>query len=235
MYINQLHFNEIDSTHSYAIGHLSECSDNDWTAISADSQRAGKGQGQKTWKDLPGKAALMTLISPICSLEAEAVFPRHMAAAVAALRMLQPYANAPIMLKWPNDLFLGGKKLGGLLTESQWSGERCKRVVFSIGVNVLGAPEGFAALDRPVDPAVVRSTLAEGLTQAWNTPQGDAKEAFVRHWIHEGIGRWAEEDGIPFLAQATAIDDFGRIGLDRMDSEGIRWYLHGQVSWLGEA
>jgi len=233
MYINQLHFNEIDSTHSYAIGHLSECSEKDWTAISADSQLAGKGQGQKTWKDLPGKAVLMTMVSPHCSLEAQAVFPRHMAAAVAALRLLQPYANAPIMLKWPNDLYLGGQKLGGLLTEAQWSGERCKRVVFSIGVNVLGAPEGFAALDRPADLAVVRSTLAEGLTQAWSTSPLHAKETFVRHWIHGGLGRWTEEDGAPFLAQAAAVDDFGRIGLHRQDSGKIHWYLHGQVSWMG--
>ncbi|NDH89948.1 MAG: hypothetical protein EBZ22_03520, partial [Flavobacteriia bacterium] len=123
MYINYLHFKEIDSTHFYAMQQDVAGSDGEWTAISADSQTAGKGQGQKTWQDLPGQAVLMTLVSPLWSLEAQAVFPRHMAAAVTALELLQPYAAAPIQLKWPNDLYLGGKKLGGLLTEAQWSGE----------------------------------------------------------------------------------------------------------------
>lgn len=235
MYINYLHFKEIDSTHSYAMQQDVAGSDGEWTAISADSQTAGKGQGQKTWQDLPGQAVLLTLVSPLWSLEAQAVFPRHMAAAVTALELLQPYAAAPIQLKWPNDLYLGGKKLGGLLTEAQWSGERCKRVVFSLGINVLGAPGGFAALDRPADLTDMRRILAEGLAQAWMAPPVDAKAAFQQHWMHSGLGRWAEADGVDFLAQAVAIDDFGRIGLRRKDSADVRWYLHGQVRWLGEA
>ena len=235
MYINYLHFNKIASTHSFAMEKISEWPDREWTAISADSQTAGKGQGQKTWQDLPGQALLMTLVSPLWSLEADAVFPRHMAAAVTALELLQPYASAPIQLKWPNDLFLGGKKLGGLLTEAQWSGERCKRVVCSIGVNVLGAPQGCAVLDVSADLVDMRRTLAEGLTQAWMTPMMDAKEAFLQHWVHGCLGRWAESDGTGFLAQAVAIDDFGRIGLRRKDTDAVSWYLHGQVTWLGEA
>lgn len=235
MYINYLHFNKIDSTHTHALSLLSECPDSAWTAISADSQSAGKGQGQKTWQDLPGRSLLMTLVSPVWSLDANAVFPRHMAAAVTALRLLQPYANNDIQLKWPNDLYLNKRKLGGLLTEAQWSGERCKRIVFSIGVNVLLAPEGFAALDRHANLNELKYSLAEGVTKVWVEPPMGAQEAFVRHWRHGSMERWAEADGMDFLAQAVAIDDFGRIGLRRKDSNEVHWYLHGQVNWLGEA
>ncbi|NDH90612.1 MAG: hypothetical protein EBZ22_06975, partial [Flavobacteriia bacterium] len=80
-----------------------------------------------------------------------------------------------------------------------------------------------------------RRILAEGLAQAWMAPPVDAKAAFQQHWMHSGLGRWAEADGVDFLAQAVAIDDFGRIGLRRKDSADVRWYLHGQVRWLGEA
>ncbi len=233
MYINRLHFNEIDSTHAFAMGRLSDCSESEWTAISADTQTAGKGQGQKSWQDMPGQALLMTLVSPRWSLEASAVFPRHLAAAVAALRTLQPLSNDRLQLKWPNDLYRGTKKLGGILTEAQWSGENCKRVVFSIGVNALEAPAGFAALDGPLDLTALRNTLAEALAFSWMEPSLDAHQAFVQHWMHSGLGRWADEDGVDFLAQAVGIDDFGRIGLIRKDSEAVCWYLHGQVKWLG--
>lgn len=234
MYINYLHFNEIDSTHSYALNHLAECNPSHWTAISAGTQRSGKGQGQKSWQDIPGKAVLLTLVSPQISLEAEAVFPHHMAAAVAALEALQPFAHTRLQLKWPNDLYRDGQKLGGLLTDAQWAGDRCKRLVFSIGVNALEAPEGFAALDRVPPLEEVRSILAEALVRAWTEEPLKAHDSYVKHWMHAGMGRWkrAGEEEV-FQAHAVGVDAFGRIGLQPLEADGPSWYLHGQVQWVG--
>ncbi len=233
MYINYLHFKEIDSTHAHAMAHLADCSDVHWTAISADTQHAGKGQGANKWQDVPGKAVLLTVVSPVIQLNAEAVFPRHWAAAVVALETLQPFTSAPIRLKWPNDLYLEGKKLGGLLTEGQWSGERCKRVVFSLGVNVLEAPEGFACLDTVVDLVALRKHLAEAVVGAWTEEDGQSQDAYLSHWLHEGLEEWQDEAG-SFRAKAMDVDAFGRIGLQREGQEDVQWYLHGQVKWLGK-
>jgi biotin-(acetyl-CoA carboxylase) ligase len=233
MYINYLHFSEIDSSHAYAMAHLSELATDEWTAISAGTQRSGKGQGEKVWQDVPGKALLLTLVSPSLRLAAEAVFPRHRAAAVAALKVLQPHTPHPIQLKWPNDLHLQGKKLGGLLTEGQWAGDQCKRVVCSLGVNVLEAPEEFAYVGQEVDLELLQEDMVQAIVGAWTQDSAGQEGAYLDHWMHGGQEEWQDAQGT-FWARAVDVDAFGRIGLQRTGKKSVEWYLHGQVKWLGK-
>ena len=74
-----------------------------------------------------------------------------LAAGVAAAQACGP----PVRLKWPNDLLVGERKLGGILVEATTD-----RAVCGIGINLTAAPEGAAMLDQPRDRVLGRLMVA---------------------------------------------------------------------------
>ncbi len=209
----------------------------EWTAISADSQRMGRGQRTKTWQDVPGKALLCTLVSPKLNWPGDSLMTRHMAVAVALCEAIESQGIGPILLKWPNDLYFEGRKVGGLLTEAQWVGVDCTRYAGSIGLNVQQAPPGFASLASPEEPTTWRERLLPIWIRALTFPNAAITESFTARLVHRGAGMWRiPNHEAPQACQCVGVDTQGRIGL-RLDGEydaiKIRWYVHGQAQWVG--
>jgi BirA family transcriptional regulator, biotin operon repressor / biotin---[acetyl-CoA-carboxylase] ligase len=100
------------------------------TVVVADHQELGRGRLGRRWEAPPGTALLASFVMPFHPLA-------PLVAGVAAAAASGPQ----VRLKWPNDLLLEGRKLGGILVEA--SGERC---VVGIGINLSWAPPGAALL-----------------------------------------------------------------------------------------
>ena len=237
MYINTLHFKEIDSTHSHATADWDGWNVAEWTAISADTQHLGRGQRTKTWQDVPGKALLCTLVSPQVMWPGESLMHRHMAMAVALCEAIEATGVGSIGLKWPNDLYLEGRNVGGILTEAQWTGSHCTRYAGSLGLNIEAAPPGFAALGPFEAPQVWRDRLLPPWVDALMHPDESAIQSFSQRLVHRGIGLWrvpGEEE--PREAKCLGVDAQGRIGLQWTWVDGqtvVRWYVHGETHWVG--
>lgn len=108
--------------------------------VVADYQTAGRGRLDHRWDTPPGTALLVSFVlrpNPLLSL----------AAGVAAAEACGPR----VRLKWPNDLLLDGRKLGGILVETTPD-----RAICGIGINLTWAPEGAARLDEPRDELLER-------------------------------------------------------------------------------
>ena len=101
-----------------------------------------------------------------------------------AAEALDPLAGAPIGVKWPNDLYVRGRKLAGVLIETRWRGSSPEWVAIGFGLNVGSPPidtaTGLAAGTTRRDaivrlvPALRRAALATGLLTAdelarWST------------------------------------------------------------------
>src|SRR5579859_7091500 len=137
--------------------------------VVAQHQKAGRGRAGKRWEAPPGTALLASFVlrpNPILSL----------AAGVAAAEACGP----PVRLKWPNDLLLGDKKLGGILVEATST-----KAICGIGINLSWAPEGAAMLNRPRDEVLIK--LREGI-RAWS---GAPREEVIARWreLSETLGR----------------------------------------------
>ncbi|MEO1270959.1 MAG: biotin--[acetyl-CoA-carboxylase] ligase [Myxococcota bacterium] len=166
----------------------------------ADHQTAGRGrlrQGEpRVWHAPPGSGLMFSLLLRP-RLPPDKASALTLAVAVGCARALETHTTAgPIQLKWPNDLYLGGLKLGGILTEGLVMHNRTEALVVGVGINVnLAAhavPEPIRGLatslqmatgqtwDRlallPVVVAQIRSAVAEvvasqgrleGIAQAW--------------------------------------------------------------------
>lgn len=103
----------------------------DGTLVIADAQTAGKGRLGRVWKSPHGSGIWMSiLLKPDVSLES--VSQITLIAGMAVCRAV----GIDAMIKWPNDVVIGGKKICGILTEMSAEIERINYVICGIGINV---------------------------------------------------------------------------------------------------
>lgn len=143
----------IGSTNDRARALLDEA-DADGRVVVADEQTAGRGRRGRTWLSPPG-LNLMASIALRPRLDAREAWQLGLAAALAAAEACGTVA--PVSLKWPNDLVsVDGKKVGGLLIETIFSGERMTGAVVGVGVNV-----NWARAEMPAEIAADAISLAD--------------------------------------------------------------------------
>ena len=134
----EFHLGEVDSTNDWArrliaVGAMPELPALVW----ADRQTRGRGQGANSWWSDGGSLTASVVVDPEVLGLAVAVRPRVAlvvaAAVVAAVEALAPGTGAGI--RWPNDVEVGGRKLGGILVEGV-QGAGGPRLIVGFGVNV---------------------------------------------------------------------------------------------------
>jgi BirA family transcriptional regulator, biotin operon repressor / biotin---[acetyl-CoA-carboxylase] ligase len=114
----------------------------------AREQLRGRGRQGRSWISKPGDGVYVSVAWRYESVPSElGLLP--LCVGVQLLREFNEF-NLPLQLKWPNDLVVLGKKLGGVLVESSTIGERTE-VVVGVGVNLRGSMGvSFSELGAPV-------------------------------------------------------------------------------------
>lgn len=144
-----------DSTNIRA-AHLAEAGAPHGTVLCADSQTGGRGRFGRRWESPPGVNLYVSLLlrPPILPREAPRLTP---VTAVALAEAVEEVSGISADLKWPNDLFLQGKKAAGILAEMSADLDRVRHVVIGVGLNVNADPKGF--------PGDLRSTATSIRTE----------------------------------------------------------------------
>jgi BirA family biotin operon repressor/biotin-[acetyl-CoA-carboxylase] ligase len=123
------------------------------TVVIAEQQTGGKGRLGRTWISPKGNL--------YCSIILRPAIPSHKAplvtlmCAVAVVAAIRQTADISAGIKWPNDILVDGRKVGGILSEMSAEPDRVKHLVLGIGVNVNMDPGGF-----PPDVGKLATTLA---------------------------------------------------------------------------
>jgi BirA family transcriptional regulator, biotin operon repressor / biotin---[acetyl-CoA-carboxylase] ligase len=173
------------------------------TLVTADEQTAGRGRQGRVWTAPPRSALLMSVVLR----EFDMLVP--LAAAVAICDAV----DAPSTIKWPNDVWIDGRKLSGILVEGR---PQAGWAVLGIGLNVT--TEAF-----PPELAEIATSLH--LAGVTTTPEDvlDALLPALEHWLEAPAGTlldaWRERDAL--LGQqirwqdgegtAAGIDDSGNL------------------------
>ncbi len=105
------------------------------TLVVAETQSAGRGRLGRHWLSPPGMGLYTSLLlrPPLPPTELPQI---TLSTAVAVVRALTRSAGVTLGIKWPNDLILGGKKLGGILTEMETESDQIRYLVVGLGLNV---------------------------------------------------------------------------------------------------
>lgn len=128
---------ECHSTNSYA---LQLCQQSpfapDGTIVITDNQTAGRGQRGNKWITAPGKNLTLSIVLKPAFLDIRDQFFLNVFTSLALRDYLHVKGCSDIQIKWPNDIYVGSKKICGILIENVISGSRFSNVVVGIGLNI---------------------------------------------------------------------------------------------------
>jgi BirA family biotin operon repressor/biotin-[acetyl-CoA-carboxylase] ligase len=128
------HFFKTDSTNRVALelGHAGEL---EGTAVLAEEQTAGRGRAGRSWVSERAAGIYVTLLlrPRLAPVQAPLL---TMMAGLSVHAAVEAVTGLNVDLKWPNDLLIGGKKAGGILTEMHAEPSQVRFVIVGIGLNV---------------------------------------------------------------------------------------------------
>jgi BirA family biotin operon repressor/biotin-[acetyl-CoA-carboxylase] ligase len=138
------------------------------TAVVAAEQTLGRGSRGRGWESPRGGLWLSVLLRPGSEPALEVLSLRVALAVAKAIEQAVP--GVRLGLKWPNDLLLGQRKVGGILCEARWQGGTPGWVAVGVGINV-GNPippglESRAVALATVVPGLTPESLAEPVAEA---------------------------------------------------------------------
>jgi BirA family biotin operon repressor/biotin-[acetyl-CoA-carboxylase] ligase len=197
------------------------------TIVTAEEQTAGRGRQGRTWVAPPGSALLFSALLRELG-RAQAHLP--LAAALAVCDACERTAPVRCRIKWPNDVWIDGRKVAGILIEGRpqegWA-------VLGVGVNVSTREGDFPAELRDIATSIASAVdsanapaldkLLQTLTEALDTRLADKPKAIVAAWRErdalegqkvqwqsgEGVAEGINEDGALVVRTPS-----GRVSLD---------------------
>lgn len=192
------YFATTESTNSFALALARKAQTATGSLVVAESQSAGRGRLGRSWLSPDGAGLYFSLL--LRPELAMADLPKITLAAGLALALaIEGQTGCAPALKWPNDLYLAGKKCGGILTETEGvAGPEATVVVVGIGLNVITPEDAF--------PGVLGHTATSLLAATGMVFQrGPLLAAIVRELEKAVAG--LEQGGFPeILAQWRARD-----------------------------
>jgi BirA family biotin operon repressor/biotin-[acetyl-CoA-carboxylase] ligase len=151
--MHEIHLNSVDSTNTYAKKHLKDFPPG-ITCITADEQTAGRGRYQRTWVSPKGVNIYATFVFQL----------PHKTAHLASLAQVMAYSLSQVLIheglepkiKWPNDVQLRGKKVSGVLCETEFS-ENKVDVFLGVGLNVNLDEPSAKKIDQPATSLLIET------------------------------------------------------------------------------
>lgn len=106
------------------------------TVIMAENQYAGRGQQQNGWFAEPGKNLTFSILLKPSFLQITEQFDLVRAVSLGVFNALAPLLGNQLKIKWPNDIYFGEHKLGGMLIENMIQGGQIRNAIVGIGLNI---------------------------------------------------------------------------------------------------
>ena len=232
-----LFFQEITSTMDEA-ARQAELGADEGTVVIAEIQTAGRGRQGRSWVSSEGNLYASVLFRP--TLEALPMI--SILAGVAMVSAIRTCTGSDPRIKWPNDVMLGGKKVGGILVESVVQGNQVTYAVLGIGINIgldietLGEIRDFTtslntAVGHPVSREDVLRQLLHNLDGLYEQVMQGGSVLPQWRLLLETLGRrvLAHGSNASYTGLAEDVDELGNLQL-RLDSGQMVTLTAGDVS-----
>lgn len=198
----------------------------------AAEQTGGRGSRGRSWHAPAGGLWLSALVRPA----AAAVGLLSLRAGIAVAEGLGQMPSLPrVLLKWPNDLIVDGRKVGGLLVETRWRGDVVEWAVIGVGINVhndvpdgVVPPAGRLDDDQTVTLGAVEAIVTGAVVAAAAAPGGRLSDGELRRFADRD---WLQGRAIttPVCGRCDGIDAEGRLLV--VAPGGDRLALRDPIAW----
>ena len=211
--------------------------------VITDFQTAGRGQRGNQWQGAPAENLMLSVVWQPTFLAATEQFRLSQAVALGvhdwAATLLGP--DPQLKVKWPNDLYYGSQKLGGILIENSLSGPKIQYSVIGIGLNInqqaltLPTATSFTLLTgRAYDRAALAARLLECLERRYLQLRAGQVGTLRRDYL-QVLYRYQEIhpfiiDGQMVSGQIVGVEDDGRLAVaigNELRRFGLQEIRHG--------
>ncbi len=149
------------------------------TIVSADVQTRGRGRLGRAWKSPKGGLWFSLILRPPLPPAQTLALP--LVAALALAREIRSSTGLPACVKWPNDVWIGSRKVAGLLTEMSSETDRVQWMVIGVGVNVNNLPpRGTTVPAQSLKRALGRPVPRQGVLGPWLASFGKDYKQFLK-------------------------------------------------------
>ncbi len=225
------HLEEVDSTNS-TLWKLSEKIQlSEFHTISTDFQWKGKGQDRNIWQSKKSQNILFsTLVFPNFLLASEA-FQISQWVSLCIVDYLKTHDITDVTIKWPNDIYVGDRKIAGILIQNAISGDKLSKSVIGIGINInqmifpmeLPNPVSLVQLknqeyDVLEEVHVLISICQRNFNQLRNNPQ-QLIEKYHQSLYQLNTWNYYKVKGEIIKGKIIGVDEFGRLSLEKDTSE----------------
>ncbi|MCO5948946.1 biotin--[acetyl-CoA-carboxylase] ligase [Mucilaginibacter flavidus] len=230
---------EVDSTNNF----LKQLASNskpviEGTVIMAENQTAGRGQQQNGWHAEPGKNLTFSLLLKPSFLPVTQQFDLVRAVSLGVFDALHPLLGDGLKIKWPNDIYYGNRKIGGMLIENMIQGGQIKNAIVGIGLNINqqtfpdylpNATSVKQILQQDYDLKTLLSDICRHI-EAYYLNLKAGKVLFVRetyltrlYWLNEQK-EYKSKDG-PFAGTIKSVKDNGILVVENNNNEELEFSL----------
>jgi len=231
----------VSSTNDYAAMLIRDRKAIDFQVIRAEYQSAGKGQKGSSWESEAGQNLMFTIILFPTFLDIAKHFYLSVAASLGiadAIKAIVP----DVSIKWPNDIYVGRKKLGGMLIENGLERSAILHSIIGIGLNVN--QQTFCSdATNPVSLHMltgmtydleemllsVYTTIKKRFTSLQQEKFKELREDYCMNLLGYGSSMQYEANGKKFNAVITGFEDTGEIHL-KMEDGAVRLFGFKEVS-----
>lgn len=222
---------EVESTNEYIKRYLASGEDR---IVVAKRQTGGRGTKGRSFASREG-GVYLTALTFYRGFFAKDAFLIMARAATAVCKTAEYFHLLP-EIKWPNDVYLAGKKLAGILVENILEGEQVKASIVGIGLNVSNDLEelnGIAislseAAGREISPEEARGQLIQNLQHE------DAFDEYLERVRFLGQEVLVVENGAAYPAKALEVCADGRLKVEREGKEVLLSAAEISLKWNGE-
>lgn len=257
-FFQMIELDEVNSTNSYLAGYR-PIRPSDITLVTAEYQTAGRGQTGNSWESERSQNLLFSLLLHPHSLTAAQMFVLSEAIALSIHEAVVSFLNDKIVdnrpsslavtVKWPNDIYVGDRKIGGILIENTLCGQNVDRSIIGCGVNInqatfhSDAPNPVSLrqlLDHDIERRFVLEAIIDNFNHHYSALQSSDTTAAATAIHSAYLAALYRRQGLhpyrlpssptPFLAEIADVQPSGHLIL-REPSGALHCFAFKEVSF----
>ena len=197
------------------------------TVIITDNQTAGRGQRGNIWEACTGENLTFSLILKPNFLKASDQFQLNVAVSMGVFDFLSEFIDENLKVKWSNDIYVGDKKMGGILIENSLQGYQIGHSIIGIGLNINQTEfsnERATSL-RKITQNPLKYDLSELLKKLLENIEinylkikskqyESLKVRYLSNLFRFEEYHYFKKNGQQFLGRITGIDETGKLGIE---------------------
>jgi BirA family transcriptional regulator, biotin operon repressor / biotin---[acetyl-CoA-carboxylase] ligase len=237
---NCVNLPECHSTNDYTLNLLSEKEVPEGTIIITGNQTKGKGQRGNSWYSEPNKNLTFSLVFKPSFLPVGKQFYLNIITSLSVHQTLTHFIEKKVSIKWPNDVYVGDKKICGILIHNNLKGKNISSSVIGIGLNVNQKSFDLPAATSVISEIETESVLSDVLCNLLENLEKYylllKSEEFQKlrmlyleklYWLQETRIFRAEEE---FKGEITGVTEEGLLQIDT--GQVIREFSFKEVAYL---